>query len=137
DGRLLLDAEPSQNFDMLVMDAFSGDSVPVHLITKEAFATYFRHLKPDGILAVNISNAYLNLDPVMERAANAFNKVGLVYHYTPDDETYCFSCSWALIMNRSTADAHPDLLRDAQVLRSERPFRIWTDDFSNMFSILK
>ena len=56
DGRLSLEREPSQQFDMLVMDAFSGDSVPVHLITREAFETYFRHLKPDGILAVNISN---------------------------------------------------------------------------------
>jgi hypothetical protein len=137
DGRLLLDAEPSQQFDMLVMDAFSGDSVPVHLITKEAFRTYFRHLKPGGMLAVNISNAYLNLEPVMERAANAFGKVALVYHYTPDDETFCFGSSWTLIMDQSTADAHPDLLRDVDILKPDRPFRIWTDDFSNMFSILK
>ena len=137
DGRLLLDAEPSQQFDMLVMDAFSGDSVPVHLITREAFATYFRHLRPDGILAVNISNTYLNLEPVMERAAQAFNKLAMVYHYTPDDETFCFGCSWTLIMSRSTADSHPDLLRDVRILKPERPFRIWTDDFSNMFSILK
>jgi hypothetical protein len=137
DGRLLLDAEASQHFDMLVMDAFSGDSVPVHLITKEAFATYFRHLKPDGILAVNISNAYLNLEPVMERAANAFGKEALVYHYTPEDDTFCFSCSWTLIMNQATAAAHPELLTDAKVLRPGRPFRIWTDDFSNMAGILK
>src|SRR6185369_5591042 len=73
DGLLVLESEAPQQFDILVMDAFSGDSVPVHLITKEAFATYFRHLKPDGILAVNISNAYLDLEPVMERAANAFS----------------------------------------------------------------
>lgn len=137
DARLLLDAEPDQHFDMLVMDAFSGDSVPVHLITKEAFATYFRHLKPEGILAVNISNAYLDLEPVMERAASAFHKAALVYHYTPEDETYCFSCSWALIMNRSTADAHPELLTGAKLLMPHPAFRIWTDDFSNMFSILR
>ncbi|MDE3167226.1 MAG: fused MFS/spermidine synthase [Acidobacteriota bacterium] len=137
DGRLVLESEPAQQFDMLVMDAFSGDSVPVHLITREAFATYFRHLKPDGILAVNISNAYLNLEPVMERAANAFGKTALVYHYSPDDDTYCFSCSWTLIMDRSVTAAHPELLHDAKVLKPERPFRIWTDDFSNMFSILK
>jgi hypothetical protein len=137
DGRLLLDSEPSQQFDMLVMDAFSGDSVPVHLITREAFATYFRHLKPDGILAVNISNAYLNLEPVMERASNAFGKLGLVYSYTPEDETFCFGCTWTLIMNRSVADAHPELLRDVKILKPQRPFRIWTDDFSNMFNILK
>ncbi len=137
DGRLVLESEPAQQFDMLVMDAFSGDSVPVHLITREAFATYFRHLKPGGILAVNISNAYLNLEPVMERAANAFGKTALVYHYSPDDDTYCFSCSWTLIMDRSVTAAHPELLHDAKLLKPERPFRIWTDDFSNMFSILK
>ena len=139
DGRLLLESEPpSQQFDMLVMDAFSGDSVPVHLITREAFGVYFRHLKPTGILAVNISNTYLDLEPVMERAANAYGKVALAYHFTPaDDDTICFGCSWTLIMDRATADAHPELLKDAKVLRQERPFRIWTDEFSNMFSILK
>ena len=141
DGRLVLEGEstePARLFDILVMDAFSGDSVPVHLITKEAFAIYFRHLKPTGILAVNISNSYLALDPVIERAANAFDKVALVYHWTPaDNDILCFSCSWVLLMDGSTAAAHPELQNDAKVLRQEKPFRIWTDDFSNMFGILK
>jgi hypothetical protein len=141
DGRLVLEGEstePGQLFDILVMDAFSGDSVPVHLITREAFAIYFRHLKPGGILAVNISNAYLALGPVMERAANAFNKVALVYEYRPkSDDMMCFSCSWTLLMDRATVTAHPELQTEARVLRQDRPFRIWTDDFSNMFSILK
>jgi SAM-dependent methyltransferase len=139
DGRLLLESEPSQQFDILVMDAFSGDSVPVHLITREAFQTYFRHLKPGGILAVNISNTYLDLEPVMERAANTFDKTALVYHYTPDvgDDLLCFSCSWTLIMDRQTAAAHPELQKEAKLLKPERPFRVWTDDFSNMYGILK
>ena len=120
------------------MDAFSGDSVPVHLITREAFQTYFHHLKPGGILAVNISNAYLDLEPVMERAANAYDKVALVYHYDPsEDDFLCFGCSWTLIMDRATASAHPELRSNAKELRPGRPFRIWTDDFSNMYSILK
>jgi len=138
DGRLVLESEPSQQFDLLVMDAFSGDSVPVHLITREAFRTYFRHLKPGGILAVNITNTYLDLRPVVERAAAAFGKVALVYDYTPqDNDVLCFSCSWTLIMDRAAAAAHPDLEHAGIVLRQERPFRIWTDDFSNMFSILQ
>jgi hypothetical protein len=138
DGRLVLESEPNQQFDMLVMDAFSGDSVPVHLITREAFQTYFQHLKPNGILAVNISNTFLDLEPVMERAANAFGKVALVYSYTPPDEDIlCFGCSWTLIMDRATVNALPQLLTDAKELHPERPFRIWTDDFSNMYSILK
>ncbi len=138
DGRMLLESEPSRQFDILVMDAFSGDSVPVHLITREAFTTYFRHLKPSGILAVNITNAYLNLEPVMERAAAAFDKVALVYDYDPPDEEFlCFGCSWTLIMDRETAAKHPELRPGSKELHSSRPFRIWTDDFSNMYSILK
>jgi SAM-dependent methyltransferase len=122
DGRLNLESEPSQQFDILVMDAFSGDSVPVHLLTREAFRTYFRHLKPDGILVVNITNNYLDLAPVMERAADA---------------SVCFSSSWALIMDRRTWEAHPTLHSGARLLRPVRKFRIWTDDFSNMFGILR
>jgi spermidine synthase len=129
---------PNQLFDVLVMDAFLGDSVPVYLIAKEAFAIYFQHLKLAGILAVNISNTYLALDPVMERAADAFDKVALLYHWNPQqDDLMCFSCSWTLIMDRATLAAHPELRKGAEVLRQKRPFRIWTDDFSNMFSILK
>ncbi|MEO8369091.1 MAG: fused MFS/spermidine synthase [Candidatus Solibacter sp.] len=141
DGRLVLEREPAtpENlFDILVMDAFSGDSVPVHLITREAFAIYFKHLKPNGILAVNISNSYLELDPVMERAAAAFGKTAMVYHWNAKkDDPMCFSCSWTLIMSRETVAEHEELTLDAQVLTQKRPFRIWTDDFSNMFSILK
>ena len=138
DGRLVLESEPSQQFDLLVMDAFSGDSVPVHLITREAFRTYFRHLKPGGMLAVNITNTYLDLRPVVERAAAAFGKVALVYDYKPDDDDFlCFGCSWTLIMDGATAAAHPGLQQAGHVLRQERPFRAWTDDYSNMFGILR
>src|SRR5208337_1453056 len=81
DGRLNLESERSQQFDILIMDAFSGDSVPVHLITREALATYFRHLKPGGILAINTTNRYLNLNPVIERGATSFGKLALAYPY--------------------------------------------------------
>ena len=138
DGRLVLESEPSQQFDLLVMDAFSGDSVPVHLITREAFRTYFRHLKPGGIVAVNISNAYLNLEPIMERAAAAFGKVALVYDFDPDDDdNLCYACSWALIMDPATLAAHRNLQQDARRLSPKPSFRIWTDDYSNMFGILR
>ena len=140
DGRLVIESEPANHeFDILVMDAFSGDSVPVHLITREAFREYFRHLKPNGILAVNISNKYLDLEPVMQRAAESLGKTGFVYHYTPpEDDILCFSCSWTLMMDDATARAHPELAQHAsRDLRPSRPFRVWTDDFSNMYTILK
>jgi SAM-dependent methyltransferase len=138
DGRLNLDAEPSQQFDVLVMDAFSGDSVPVHLITREAFRTYFRHLKPGGILVVNITNNYLDLRPVMERSAAAVGKVAYAYDYESEsDDGVCFSSSWALIMDRRTWDDLPSLHDDAKLLRQTTKFRAWTDDFSNMLGILR
>ena len=91
-----------------------------------------------GILAINISNTYLDLEPVMERAAAAFNKVAMVYDYTPPDgEFLCFACSWTLILDRAALDAHPELRLQAHELFAKRDFRVWTDDFSNMYSILK
>ncbi len=137
DGRLVLEREPSQQFDLLVMDAFSGDSVPVHLITKEAFDTYFRHLKPGGILAVNTSNRYLDLQPVMERAATAFGKKAINFDYwAKDDELLCSSSSWVLLVDGSLA-ASSEALKTGKVLTPFTKFRMWTDDFSNMLSILQ
>jgi predicted O-methyltransferase YrrM len=134
DARLVLEAEPTQQFDLLVMDAFSGDSVPVHLITREAFRNYFRQVKPGGIVAVNISNSYLDLRPVMASAAADFGKVARLYEFTPDeDDSLCFSCSWVLIMDRAT---HPELQAQGQLLQPRPGFRTWTDDFSNLFGIL-
>ncbi len=137
DGRLLLERDPPQNFDILVMDAFSGDSVPVHLITREAFDVYLRHLKPGGILAVNISNRYLDLKPVMARAARDVGRVALVFEYDrPAESTVCFSNTWALIVEERT---HLDLapIRGGVVVEPRPGFRAWTDDFSNILTILK
>jgi spermidine synthase len=136
DGRLSLEREPDQQFDLLVMDAFSSDSVPVHLVTREAFRTYFRHLKPGGILAVNITNRYLDLRPVIERAATAQGKVAMVFDYDSADEFLCYSSSWALVAAPSTRERIRQ--RDeGRVLTAYTHFREWTDDFSNMQRILK
>jgi hypothetical protein len=138
DARLALESEPNQQFDLLVMDAFSGDSLPVHLITREAFLTYFRHVKSGGIVAIDITNTYLDLRPVIAAVAAEFHKTALVYDFEPrDDDSLCFKCSWALIMDPATAEAHPELREQAQLLRPSPEFRAWTDDFSNLFGILK
>jgi len=138
DGRLQLDSEPSRQFDLLVMDAFSGDSVPVHLITREAFRTYFRHLKPNGILAINITNAYLDLEPVIERAAADFGKQAYVFRDDPgDDDALCFLNAWAVVLSPTSAQARPEWLEAARRVPPHPRFREWTDDFSNMYGILK
>ena len=138
DGRLALEQEPSQQFDVLVMDAFSGDSVPVHLITREAFQTYLRHLKPGGILAVNISNRHLDLRPVMERGAAALGRIALFYSFQASEEdSLCKNADWVLIAEPSIRETQPALYKAGQVLQPYTGFRPWTDDFSNMFRILK
>lgn len=138
DGRLALEREPDQRFDILVMDAFSGDSVPVHLITTEAFRTYLRHLKPGGILALNISNKYLDLRPVMERAASRFGKIALSLGFIPEDEdTLCFSSRWVLIVDPAARQALSSTTCSGDVLQPYPGFRPWTDDFSNIYGILE
>jgi hypothetical protein len=137
DARLSMEREPPQNFDMLIMDAFSGDSVPVHLITREAFALYFRHLKPDGVLAVHISNKYLNLEPVIQRAVEKFQKAALLIEDEEDDEGTCFGTTWVLVT------ANPEYFKQAAFQGVGHPLEpkpgvpIWTDDYSNMFRILR
>jgi hypothetical protein len=138
DGRLSLEREPEQRFDLLVMDAFSGDSVPVHLITREAFETYFRRLNPGGLLAVNISNRYLDLRSVIERAASSFGRIAIAYSHTPpDDDIFCYATMWVLVAEPAIRETAPELVKGGEILPSHPNFRIWTDDFSNMWSILK
>src|SRR5205814_881496 len=74
DARLSLEREAPENYDVLAVDAFSSDAIPVHLLTREAIALYFRHLQPGGVLAVHVSNKYLNLAPVVGMAADSLEK---------------------------------------------------------------
>ena len=134
DARLSLEREQSQQFDVLMIDAFSGDAIPVHLLTREAFEIYWRHLKPGGMVVVNVSNAHLNLDPVIQRAAASFGKIALRYANKPAAATGCLPSDWALIADPSIRTTAPELVRAE--LQPWPGFRMWTDDFSNVWSIL-
>ncbi|MFO0462459.1 MAG: spermidine synthase [Burkholderiales bacterium] len=138
DGRLMLEREPDQQFDVLAMDAFSGDSVPTHLVTVEAIRVYLRHMRPDGYLVFNITNHYLDLRPVMAAAAAALGKVALAYEVTSvaDDEV-CRKSHFALIVDPSQLANLPELLRDFKQLEPRPGFKPWTDNFSNLIGILK
>ena len=137
DARLSLEREPPQNFDVLAVDAFSSDSIPVHLLTKEAFELYFHHLKPNGVLAVHISNKYLNLQPVVEAAAREFNKYARLVD-TDDDENddAVFGATWILLTADISFFEKPEL-KTAARLNRERRIPIWTDDFSSLYRILR
>ncbi len=137
DGRLMLERESPQAFDLLAMDAFSGDSIPTHLLTLEAFEAYQRHMKPDGLLAVHITNTYLDLRPVMASAAQHLGKVALLLELSAGHgDPFCRRSSWVVFVNPAQAAALPAVLQGAKVLTPTPGFRPWTDTFSNLFDIL-
>jgi len=141
DARLSLEHEldhgDAQDFDVLAVDAFSGDSIPVHLLTAEAVSIYLQHLhQPDGILAIHITNSYLDLKPVIQRAAKRFG-LNLVYVHSQGDGLISSECEWMLLSHSEL----PHTGNDAEIvdgyalkLRSIRP---WTDDYSNLLQVLK
>lgn len=138
DGRLMLEREPDQQFDVLAMDAFSGDSVPTHLATIEAIKVYLRHMRPDGYLIFNITNHYLDLRPVMAAAAAELGKVALAYQVTTvTDDELCRPSHFAILVDPSRLESLPELLRDFTRLEPRPGFKAWTDNFSNLLSILK
>jgi hypothetical protein len=136
DARLTMEREAPENFDVLAVDAFSSDAIPVHLLTKEAMLLYFRHLRPDGVLAVHISNRYLDLQPVVEGEARATGKVARTVDTDDDESVDVFSATWVLVFARDSGFAPEELTNSADI-QSKRTVRLWTDDYSNLFRILK
>jgi SAM-dependent methyltransferase len=133
DGRLSLERRAGPLFDVLIVDAFSGDSIPVHLLTREAFALYFRRLAPGGILALHISNKYVDLEPVVNAAALALGKRGVVVS-TDDEDFPLYDSTWVLLSSRADRFEAPQF-KDAEPLTATPV--AWTDDYSNLLSVLK
>ncbi len=143
DARIALERElllgENHQFDLLVMDAFSSGSVPVHLITKEAIDLYLQHLSTEGILAVNISNRHLDLVPVVMQLADYFD-LELVVIRTPENKELGSNPSlWALLARDSALLDVPAITARARTHDEigTRNIRMWTDDYSNLFQILK
>ena len=98
DARLSMEREEPQRFDVLALDAFSSDAIPVHLLTKEAVAIYGKHLAPDGVLAVHISNRYLDLEPVVENVAKEFGYERLsISDGDGERDWWIYSSTWVLL----------------------------------------
>jgi hypothetical protein len=137
DARLSLDSEPQQQFDVLAVDAFSGDAIPVHLLTKEAFAIYFRHLKPDGILAVHTSNTYLNLAPVVKLLAEDADYPTRLIASQEDAPKLISSADWVLITHNQDFLNKPETFAGNEIINVPPNLRLWTDDYNNLFEILR
>jgi hypothetical protein len=136
DARLSLEREQPENFDVLAVDAFSSDSIPVHLLTFEAMKLFFHHLKPDGILAVHISNRYLDLEPVVKGEADALGLIARTVDTDDDNTQDVFAATWVLVT--APSPGFDKMIVDASVpAQATRQVRLWTDDYSNLFQILK
>lgn len=142
DARLVLerqrDAGDLQRFDVLVLDAFNGDAVPVHLLTEQAFQLYGAHVAADGIIAVNVSNIYLDLKPVVRGLARSIGWQAYLVDAPLDMSRGVFYSQWVLVTNNE------QLVADGAVARAVIPWSeadpkpvLWTDDFSNLLGALK
>ena len=137
DARLSLEAERSRQFDILAVDAFSGDVIPVHLLTREAFRLYWRHLKPDGVLAVHVSSRYLSLAPVVALAAAEDGKRAMMVWYGGDRERGESVSEWVLVSSRPGFFERPEIAAVARPIPQIPGLRTWTDDYSNLYRILR
>jgi hypothetical protein len=137
DARLSLESESSQQFDVLAVDAFSGDAIPVHLLTKEAFAVYYRHLKPDGILAVHTSNTYLNLAPVVKLLAEEADYATRLIASDEDASQMLSSADWVLVTRNQEFLNKPETFAGSQTIEVPTRLRLWTDDYNNLYEILR
>ena len=137
DARLSLERQQVQNFDVLAVDAFSGDSIPVHLLTREAFELYFRHLKADGIVAVHVSNQHLNLRPVVEAAAASLRMEAVMINNGDDHPKGIYASSWILLGSADAFSSEPDIETAGVLLPPSRGGNLWTDDYSSLFKVLK
>jgi spermidine synthase len=139
DARLSLENEPPQNFDLLVLDAFSSDAIPVHLLTREAFEVYQRHLNTNGVIAVHISNHYLDLEPVVVNLARHFGyKLASIDYEETDEEWWLYSSTWVLLSHNDRIMNSPTIRTVASTVNTNRTrVPLWTDDFASLFQILR
>jgi SAM-dependent methyltransferase len=138
DARLSLERDPPQEFDVLALDAFSGDAIPIHLLTREAFQIYLRHLKPDGVLAVHCSNRFLDLKPVVLAISKDLGLSAAMIDSGDWGRDEISACNWVLVTaDKAFLESYP--IKSATTDESTVPpsrYRLWTDDYSDLFSIM-
>jgi spermidine synthase len=138
DARLSLEKMPPLGLDVLAVDAFTSDSIPIHLLTRQAFETYFRHLKPGGILAVHVTNRYVRLQPVVDRIARDLGKKTVLIEDVGSDTSAGTNLSdWVLVVSDDSILSTRQIKEAAQPTETQAGLRTWTDDYSNLFQVLK
>lgn len=133
DGRLSL-AKEKRTFDLLILDAFSDDAIPVHLLTKEAFAMYLTKINAQGVIAVHISNNYIDLNPLLQQVAKYFN-LSTVTVFSPASDN-ASAAEWVLLTRDKSLLSLPMFISAAKKGKY-KSVALWTDDYSNLFQFLK
>jgi SAM-dependent methyltransferase len=141
DGRLSLEREPPRGYDVLGIDAFSGDSIPMHLVTREAMAIYLKHLKPDGVIVFQATNRFVDLLPVVKRLAAEFGLQAMNVSDEPegmDGAEYWYSSTDQIIVTRNRALlAWPRIAEAAEEIEDRPDLPTFTDAHHNLLRILK
>ncbi len=142
DGRISLERElrdgGPQQFDVLAVDAFSGDAIPIHLLTEEAFDLYWKHLRPDGILAVHISNLYLDLSSVVRVLARKYEKQAVFISDEANTAPGTDNSDWVLITNNEEFLNCKDIKSCITPWTTAEPKPVlWTDDYSNLLRVIR
>ena len=141
DGRLSLERAAPQRFDVLGIDAFAGDSIPMHLVTREAMALYVRHLAPGGVIVFQATNRYIDLMPIVKRLANLFAMQAVLVSDVPTFKTgpeYWLSPTDQILVTRDKALLQADSLRYvATPIEDRADLPTFTDAHHNLFRVLK
>lgn len=138
DARISMEKQTPQHFDIIALDAFSGDAIPAHLLTKEAFDEYFRHLAPNGIIAVHISNRHLDLTAVVGGIADHLRVPAVKIEWSESEFVGEASSDWILLTHNNDFLHSPEIIVVAEPLDGTYdPIPLWTDQYSNLFQILE
>lgn len=138
DARLSLEREAPQRFDVLIVDAFSSDAIPVHLMTREALAVYRKHMAPDGVIAFHVTNRYLDLAPVVQQLADDAGLEALAIEDRPV-MPWLSQTDYVLVTDRSNRAFidHPLVQAHRVEIEPIAGLRLWTDDYNNLFKIVR
>ena len=141
DGRLSLEREPPRGYDVLGIDAFSGDSIPMHLVTREAMALYVKHIKPDGVIVFQATNRFIDLLPVVKRLAAEFGLEAVNVGDVPegsDGPQYWYSSTDQVVVTRNRRLLEwPRLAEAAEEIEERADLPTFTDAHHNLLRILK
>jgi hypothetical protein len=137
-----LDEGGPQNYDVIVLDAFSGDAIPAHLLTDQSFALYEEHLRkdaslrPEGIMAIHISNRYIELRPVVAALCRKYGYEAIDVNKEDEGGSMDTSSDWIVVTKNQEFLNRPAVKEAGQPLKSDKEL-LWTDQFTALFPILK